>query len=88
MAKQQGLTEEQIAELGRHSGEMFTSRELTAIALAETLFEDPHDVSPELSESLRREFSDGELVELMWAIGMFIGLGKMVAFLGIERATP
>jgi hypothetical protein len=36
---------------------------------------------------LRTQFSDGALVDLTWAIGQFIGLGKMIAFLGLERDT-
>ncbi|MDD9904879.1 MAG: hypothetical protein OXT06_15015 [Rhodospirillaceae bacterium] len=36
---------------------------------------------------LREHFTDGALVELCWAIGQFIGLGKMIAFLGLERET-
>lgn len=36
-------------------------------------------------QRLRTQFEDGALVELTWAIGQFIGLGKMIAFLGLER---
>ena len=36
---------------------------------------------------LREHFTDGALVKLCWAIGQFIGLGKMIAFLGLERET-
>ena len=36
-------------------------------------------------ERLHAEFTDGQIVELLWAIAMYIGLGKMVVFSGIER---
>ena len=39
----------------------------------------------ELMSRVHAEFTDGQIVELVWAIAMYIGLGKMVVFSGIER---
>jgi len=39
----------------------------------------------ELIRSVRVEVADAQLVELVWAIAMYIDLGKIVVFSGIER---
>lgn len=69
---------------------LFTDQELAALDLAEALFRESAGAAgadPDLMGRLRTHFSDGALVELCWAIGQFIGLGKMIAFLGLERET-
>jgi len=56
--------------------------------LAEALFRENAGAAgsnADLMNHLRTQFSDGALVDLTWAIGQFIGLGKMIAFLGLER---
>ena len=87
MAKQQGITEEHIAELETRPPGLFTNQELAALDLAEALWNNAGQagVNKELMDRLHSEFTDGQLVELVWAIGQYIGLGKMVAFLGLER---
>ena len=87
MAKQQGITERHITELIDRPPGLFTERELAALDLAEALWHDAGGAGADakLMPRLRTHFSDGELVELVWAIGQYIGLGKMVAFFGLER---
>jgi alkylhydroperoxidase family enzyme len=87
LAKQQGLTDEHIAELETRPPGLFTAREEAALDLAEALWRDAGGAGANeaLMQRLRAQFNDGELMELTWAIGQFIGLGKMIAFLGIER---
>ena len=87
MAKQQGITDEHIAELEHRPPGLFDERELAALDLAEALWNDAGKagVNTDLMQRLHAHFSDGELVELTWAIGQYIGLGKMIAFFGIER---
>ena len=87
MAKQQGITDEHIAELEFRTPGLFTECELAALDLAEALWNDAGGagVNEELMKRLRTHFSDGEMVELVWAIGQYIGLGKMIAFFGIGR---
>ena len=86
-AKQQGITDEHIAELETRPPGLFTGQELAALDLAEALWNNAGQagVNKELMGRLHAEFTDGQLVELVWAIGQYIGLGKMVAFLGLER---
>ena len=87
LAKQQGITDEHIAELETRPPGLFTSQELAALDLAEALWNNAGQAggNKELMGRLQAEFTDGQLVELVWAIGQYIGLGKMVAFLGLER---
>ena len=87
MAKQQGITDRHIAELVDRPPGLFTDQELAALDLAEALWNDAGGAgaNDELMQRLRTHFTDGELVELVWAIGQYIGLGKMVAFFGLER---
>ena len=61
---------------------------MAALDLAEALFRaDAGQAGADaaLMDRLHLQFTDGALVELTWAIGQFIGLGKMIAFLGLER---
>ena len=87
MAKQQGLTDEHIAELETRPPGLYTERECAALDLAEALWHNAGAAGADtaLMQRLRAQFSDAELLELTWAIGQFIGLGKMIAFFGIER---
>lgn len=90
MAKQQGLTDRHIAELATHPRppDLYTPQELAALDLAEALWADAGGAraDAQLTARLREHFSSGALLELTWAIGQYIGLGKMVAFFGLERA--
>lgn len=88
LAKQQGITDKHIAELEHRPPGLFTNQELAALDLAEALWFNAGKAgaNEELMRRLHAEFTDGQLVELTWAIGQYIGLGKMVAFFGIDRA--
>ena len=88
LAERQGLTQDHIIGLIDRPTGLFTKQELAALDLAEALFRESagaDGANPELMNRLHEHFSDGALVELCWAIGQYIGLGKMIAFLGLER---
>ena len=88
LAERQGLTDEHISGLADKPTGLFTDQELAALELAEALFKEDAGKSganQELQSRLRAHFSDGALLELTWAIGQYIGLGKMIVFLGLER---
>ena len=90
MAKQQGLTDEHVAELEARPAGLYTEQELAALDFAEALWKNAGGAGADesLVARLRTHFSEPALVELAWAIGQYIGLGKMIAFFGIERAEP
>ena len=49
----------------------FTAKEKAALRLAEKTTLDPHSVNEEQWADLRRHFDEGEVVELLAAIGLF-----------------
>jgi alkylhydroperoxidase family enzyme len=60
---------------------------LATLDLAEALWANAGGAGADeaLMRRMHEQFSDAELLELTWAIAQYIGLGKMVAFLGLER---
>jgi AhpD family alkylhydroperoxidase len=87
LAEKQGLTHTHIAELEHRPPGLFTDQELAAFDLAEALWTNAAAAGKDtvLLERLKRHFSDAQLVELVWAIGMYMAIGKMIVFFGIER---
>lgn len=87
LAEKQGITDRHIAELEERPRDLFTSQEIAAMDLAAALWHSAADAGNDkaLLDRLHTEFTDAQLVELVWAIAMYIGLGKMVVFFGIER---
>jgi len=49
----------------------FTEREKTALRLAERVTRDAHTVDDEFWAELRLHFDEGEIIELLAAIGLF-----------------
>ncbi|HYL35033.1 MAG TPA: hypothetical protein VEV17_03870 [Bryobacteraceae bacterium] len=69
MGRKAGVTEDQLHELARfESSEHFNQQEKLVLRLTVALTRMPADVSDELFEALRRQFSERELVELNAAI--------------------
>ena len=87
LAVEQGITNEHVAELETRSPQLFTKQEIVAMDLAKGLWDNASEAgaNKELMSRVHAEFTDGQIVELVWAIAMYIGLGKMVVFSGIER---
>ncbi len=53
------------------AGDALNEREALAISLAERIALDPHTVTDEFFASLRSQFSDDEIVEMVFACGIF-----------------
>jgi AhpD family alkylhydroperoxidase len=87
LAEKQGVTDTHIAELEHRPPGLFTDQELAAFDLAEALWTNAAAAGKDaaLRERMRQHFTDPQLVELVWAIGMYIGLGRMIVYFGIER---
>ena len=72
MARRHGYTEEQIAHLAEfRSRTDFNLQEKLALELAERMTRDAHSVDDAFWAELRREFDEGEIIELAAAIGLF-----------------
>jgi AhpD family alkylhydroperoxidase len=87
LAEKQGVTDTHIAELEHRPPGLFTDQELAAFDLAEALWTNAAAAGQDakLRERMRKHFTDAQLLELVWAIAMYIGLGRMIVFFGIER---
>lgn len=87
LAAKQGVTDTHIAELEHRPAGLFTDQELAAFDLAEALWTSAAAAGKDtgLRERMRKHFTDAQLLELVWAIAMYIGLGRMIVFFGIER---
>lgn len=72
MARRHGWTEEQIADLAnfRHRAD-FTDAEKAALELAERTTLDPNGVDDAFWNELRKHYDEGEIIELLAAIGLF-----------------
>ena len=72
MARRHGWSEEQIAELAKFRERSdFTDREKAALELAERTTLHPNGVDDEFWVELRKHFDEGEIIELLAAIGLF-----------------
>ncbi len=61
-------------ELHKHqpeAGEVLNQREAVAVQLAERIALDPHTVDEAFFSKLKQHFSDDEIVELVFACGIF-----------------
>ena len=86
MARRQGLTEEHIAELRDfRTSKILTPREKAAVWFAEVLAGDHTQASDELYDELRRYFTEPEIIDLGFRITAFVGYGRFIRALGLER---
>lgn len=83
---EKGLTEEKIARLDDQPGSSspFSERESMALAYAEKLAVDHHNIDDAFFERLRGVFNDAEVLELGMMIGQYIGFGRLLKVLDLE----
>jgi hypothetical protein len=81
--RREGITEDVVHHLSNYEEGPFSEREKAALGYANKMFIDHHGIDEEQFGALREHFSDEEIVELSWAIGEFISLGKLVYVFGI-----
>lgn len=78
-----GLTEDKISQLDGEQN-TFSARERLAVAYAEMLAVDHHNVDDQFFDRLRTEFNDAEILELGMMIGQYIGFGRLLKVLDLE----
>jgi uncharacterized peroxidase-related enzyme len=83
-----GWTEVQLEALHDAGSTEFTEREKVAIHLAEVMTLDAHSYSEAEFVRLRSFFSEGEVVELMAAIGLFNYFNRFNDLLEMEPTQP
>lgn len=72
MARRHGWTDDQINGLADFEQRTdFSAKEKAALRLAERVTRDAHTVDNQLWDEVRQHFDEGEVVELLAAIGLF-----------------
>jgi uncharacterized peroxidase-related enzyme len=89
LARNLGWTDDQLSHLAEWPERSdFSAAEKAALRLAETVTRDAHAVSDEQWAELRNCYSEGEIVELLCAIGLFNYFNRFNDALGMEPTKP
>ncbi len=89
LARNLGWTDDQLSHLPEWSQRSdFTPAEKVALRLAETVTRDAHAVSDEQFAELRTFYSEGEIVELLCAIGLFNYFNRFNNALQMQPTRP
>ncbi len=89
LAKGLGWTEEQLTHLAEWATrDDFTPAEKAALRLAETVTRDARGVTDQQFVELRSFYSEGEIVELLCAIGLFNYFNRFNNALRMEPTLP
>jgi alkylhydroperoxidase family enzyme len=72
LARRHGWSDDQIDNLADFRNRSdFTEAEKAALDLSERVTRDPHEVDDDFWAELRRHYDEGEIIELLAAIGLF-----------------
>jgi uncharacterized peroxidase-related enzyme len=89
LARNLGWTDDQLGHLADWPlREDFTPAEKAALQLAKTVTRDAHSVTDEQFTELRSFYSEGEIVELLCAIGLFNYFNRFNNALQMEPTKP
>ena len=89
MAKKLGCSDEKLDAIANYAtNDQFDERERLAIHLAEVMTADPHAYTDAEFAKLREHFSEGEVVELVCAIGLFNYFNRANDLLQMEITKP
>jgi uncharacterized peroxidase-related enzyme len=89
LARGLGWSDDQLSQLAEWPDRSdFTPAEKAALRLAETVTRDAHSVSDEQFADLRSYYSEGEVVEILCAIGLFNYFNRFNNALQMEPTKP
>jgi len=89
LARGLGWTDDQLSNLADwQRRDDFTPAEKAALRLAETVTRDAHAVTDEQYAELRTHYSEGEIVELLCAVGLFNYFNRFNNALKMEPTKP
>jgi alkylhydroperoxidase family enzyme len=84
---EKGLTEEKISRLEHFRDDpAFTERERVALEFAEKMATNHTSLDDDFFRRMRAQFSDAEIIEIGMAAGQYIGFGRLLMVLDLERA--
>lgn len=85
MAREQGLTEEQVSQIDEgYEDSSLSRRDKAVLALTDAIIGNPRSLSGEAKDQLREHLTDPEIVEVALGVGLFMGLSKVLITLGLE----
>jgi len=86
VAREQGLSEEQVAEIDDSyaASAALSDRDKAALKLTDAIIGDPRSLTAEAQAEITSAFSSPETVELALGVGLFMGLSKVLITLGME----
>jgi alkylhydroperoxidase family enzyme len=83
---EKGLTEEKISRLENFRDDpVFDERERIALEFAERMATNHTSIDDDFFRRMRAQFSDAEIVEIGMAAGQYIGFGRLLMVLDLER---
>jgi alkylhydroperoxidase family enzyme len=83
---EKGLTEEKISRLENFRDDpVFNERERIAIEFAERMATNHTSIDDDFFRRMRAQFTDAEIVEIGMAAGQYIGFGRLLMVLDLER---
>jgi uncharacterized peroxidase-related enzyme len=89
ISKKLGWSEDQLAHLEDYAKrDDFTVAEKVALRLAELMTRNQRPLTDEEWQEIRDVYSEGEIVELMTAIGLFNYFNRFNNLLGMEATAP
>ena len=89
LARNLGWSDDQLSHLAQWPNRSdFTPAERAALRLAETVTRDAHQVTDDQFAELRRFYSEGEIVELLCAVGLFNYFNRFNNALKMEPTKP
>jgi uncharacterized peroxidase-related enzyme len=89
IARKLGWSEDQLAHLDQYAlRDDFTLQEKTGLRLAELMTRNERPLTDEEWQEMRDAFSEGEIVELMAAVGLFNYFNRFNNLLNMEATAP
>ncbi len=67
------------------ASDLFDIQEKMAIRFAELMASNHHAIDDAFMSGLREQFTDPQILELGMMIGQYLGFGRLVAVLDVER---
>jgi alkylhydroperoxidase family enzyme len=85
VAREQGLTEEQVAQISdSYDSSALTTRDRAALRLTDAIIGDPRGLSQGDRRFVAAELSGPEIAELALGVGLFMALSKVLITMGLE----
>ena len=86
MAREQGLTEEQVTSIddGYAAASVLSEQDKATLALTDAIIGDPRSLSSESRAAIRANLTDPQIVEVALGVGLFMALSKVLITLGLE----